>query len=262
MHSDPTMNTSSSIRILVIAFAPAVALLLGGCATKYHFTVDAVRDADLPPAERSYRLAPSAALARSAEMQALTEQVLVDVRTALSGRGFHEAPASQVPAMEIEVDFGKRGPLLRTSTRVEPVYLTASGVASRSQGPLGRGAGGSMIAREVGQRTVTTVAAVYAKFLRLTAWAGAERTDGRAYPEEFWSVLVTNEDESNELTHYTRLMAAAAMDVMGEDTAAPVEVVVTERDARVKFIALGISGPTPSVSDEVRHAKVRAGATS
>ena len=52
-------------------------------------------------------------------------------------------------------------------------------------------------------------------------------------------MVVSNEDESDDLNRYVRLMAAAAMDVINLDTGIERQVVLTRSDGRVQFIEQG-----------------------
>jgi hypothetical protein len=174
---------------------------------------------------------------------AVTELVFAraaaDIRTALSSKGLFEAPAGVAPQFEVEIDFGLEGPVQKTLTHTEPVYVSASS-APRSPGSRGADDFGSAgLPRKIGERTVTTTVTVHRKFLRLTARAVRARDDDQPRPV-LWSVVVTNEDESDDLVRYIRLMAAAAMDVIDKDTGAERRVVLTNHDGRVAFVAQGM----------------------
>lgn len=213
--------------------------LLSGCSSSSQFSVDAVRRADAHLAPHlSYRLVLSAA-ADAAALSPLAEQRLLrDIRTALSSRGLFEAPAGVTPALEVEIDFGLEGPVQRELTYTEPVYVTAPS-APRTSGRAGAGdfspAG---LPRRLGDRQVTKIVSLFPKFLRLTARETSDEAGEGRTP--LWSVVVCNEDQSDDLARYTRLMAAAAMDYIDVHASAGEQVVLSYADGRVQFIEQGI----------------------
>jgi hypothetical protein len=93
--------------------------------------------------------------------------------------------------------------------------------------------------RKIGEREVTTTVLLYTKFLRLSAReAGTSPAEPPGPP--LWSVVVTNEDQSDDLVRYTRLMAAAAMDYIGEQSPHGQTILLSYADGRVRFIEQGM----------------------
>jgi len=245
VHSDPPAMNTHQISFPNSALCAATIVVAGflcGCSTSARFSVEAGGLDGAPADSLSYRLAAGPALAGGAMSPVASERVLRDVRTALSGRGLFEAPEGLVPGMEIEVDLGRGHAIQKVLTYSVPVYLEGMSAASNTERPDRVGADTSRVPRKIGERDVTRIVTVYPKFLRLTARpmgpSGAVAT--RA---PLWRIEVTNEDESEDLDAYARLMVAAAMDWVGRSTDAPVEVVVGSGDSRVAFIDRGISSP-------------------
>ena len=219
-----------------------VAGFLCGCSTSARFSVEAGGPGGAPEDRLSYRLAAGPALAGGAMSPASRERVLRDVRTALSGRGVYEAPEGLAPEMEIEVDLGQGPAIRKVLTFTEPVYLEGMSAASNAVTPGRGGSDTSRMPRKVGERDVTRIVTVFPKYLRLTA--RPMRSAGSvAAGAPLWRIEVTNEDESEDLDTYARLMVAAAMDWVGRSTDSPVEVVVRSGDSRVAFIDRGIASP-------------------
>ncbi len=239
-HSRPSMNnTSDYSRYLVVTLALGTALHFCGCASSHRFTVEADRQTERGVPERSYRLTASVADRSPVATTALSRQFVSDVRTALSGRGLFEAPEGVAPELEIRVELVQGAAVHRTLTHEVPIYVSGPSAGLESQKDGRSRTGGVALPKKVGEQTVTQVVTVYPKALRLTARSTSQLAGG-GDSAPLWTVLVTNEDESNDLAHHSRLMVAAAMDLIGRDTGAPQEVVLSGRDGRVAFIEQGI----------------------
>lgn len=219
------------------SFLPVAGLvsLLAGCATSTPFQVDASRRPDPGAAPRfSYQLV--SANPDFAAGHTNVARMSRALRTALSSRGLFEAPAGVAPQLDIEFDFGLEGPRIisRESTIRAPGPESHRPIGGFSfEGTAERLDEGPTVVAE--DRTVVDQVRLYRKFLRVTARRSGHAVD-QAPPLPLWSVFVENEDESRDLARYLTLMAAAAMDTLGEDTTAPRSVKLTRRDGRVLFV--------------------------
>jgi len=213
-----------------------LALFASGCASHYRFGVEAIKQSDTSIPHHSYRLVDARPDARPGDLR--FARVAQDVQTALASRGLYAAPEGTTPELIIEVDYGISAPVTTTGVRREPVYLELPGAAYG--GMQSREFGGSRVTQPqyLGERDVPYVLKSYAKFLRLTA-RESEPATADASPRQVWSVLVTNEDGSDDLRGYTRLMVAAAMDHIGENLPDERHVVMTRSDGRVTFVEEG-----------------------
>lgn len=212
-----------------------LSVLLAGCATSSRFSVDAVRRPEAANVPRlSYRFIGSPTLEFGRASTLVQERFWRDARTALSSKGLYEAPPGVTPALEVEIDFGLEAPVQHLRTHTEPVYVVAAPGRSR-----GDETGSHPLPRKIGERTVNTTVTLYPKFLRVTAReARSVATIQTSAP--LWSVVVTNEDESDDLGRYARLMLAAAMDHLDTQSAPGTSVVLNYADGRVAFIAQGM----------------------
>ncbi len=238
VRGDRSPRSSRSLAPHATRFAAllVIAVAASGCATQYRFAVESIKQSDPAVPRLSYRLVDARPGTRTGD--ALFERVAGDVRTALSSRGLYAAPAGTTPQLIIEVDYGISAPVVKRGVRQEPVYLEMP--ASIYGGTSSRDSGRSRITQPhlLGMADVPFTITTYQKFFRLTARENEPATDG-ATPRQVWSVLVTNEDGSDKLPIYTRLMVAAAMDHIGEDVPDERRVVLTRRDDRVAFVAQG-----------------------
>lgn len=219
-----------------LALVAVLALGTAGCASRYAFDVEATKQATPPQPHRSYRLVDARPDARPGDLR--FARVAQDVETALSSRGMYAAPEGTTPALIIAVDFGISDPVTTVGTRIEPFYMELP--ASALGATLYRDAGGgrSVQPHYLGEREVPFVIKTYRKFLRLTARTNGSETDEDT-ARQAWSVLVTNEDKSDDLRAYARLMVAAAMDHIGDNLPGQRHIVMTRRDGRVTFVAQG-----------------------
>lgn len=236
------MNNASSFHSLSALCVASVVIAgsLCGCATGARFAVQAEHAGSTPIPAQSYRLNAAPELGGAAVSAGAREQILRDVRTALSEGGLLEAPVGVAPTLEIEVELVLGPARQKALTLAVPVYSEGAQPVSRTDG-LGRTAvpGGSY-PRKVGEREITQVVTVHPKALRLTAHPLRSGSAERAAAS--WSVIVTNEDESTDMVAYARLMVAAAMDWIGRSTESPTEVVLTHRDRRVALLAQATHG--------------------
>lgn len=222
--------------LLRLAAVASLAVLATGCASQHRFTVEAIKQTDTPLTRHSYQLVDTRPASERGD--ARWHQVARDVHTALSSRGLYAAPEGTTPELTIEVDYGISAPIVTRGTRSEPIYAV---LPPQSSGGLrvGGGIGGAgALPTYLGSREIPYTIRTYRKFLRLTARETGPRTVDST-PRQVWSVLVTNEDKSNDLRGYTRLMIAAAMDSIDENVAEELQIALTPKDARVAFVASG-----------------------
>lgn len=219
-----------------LAVLAAITLAAAGCASQYQFAVEAIKQAGTALPQRSYRLVDARPEARPGDLR--FARVAQDVQAALSSRGMFAAPEHTTPELIIEVDFGISPPITKTGRRREPFFMELP--ASAMGNMQSREVGGTRVAQPqyMGEREVPYVVTTYRKFFRLTARESESAVAG-ASPRQVWSVLVTNEDSSDDLRGYTRLMVAAAMDHIGKDLPQGQHVVMTRQDGRVAFVAQG-----------------------
>ena len=222
--SRPLAPHATRLAVLLV-----LAVATSGCATHYQFDIESIRQSNPAVPQLSYRLVDARPDSRTGD--ALFERVAGDVRTALSSRGLYAAPAGTTPHLIIEVDYGISAPVVKRGVRQEPVYLEMPG--SIYGGTSSRESGRTRVTQPhlLGMADVPFEITTYQKFLRLTARENEPVTDG-ATPRQVWSVLVTNEDGSDKLPVYTRLMVAAAMDHIGADVPDERRVVLT-REGRM-----------------------------
>jgi len=236
LHRSAAASPVSLARATSLALLALAAVAATGCSTRYAFSVDAVHPAAATSPQRSYRLVDARPDARPGDLR--FARVAQDVNTALSRHGMYAAPAGTTPELTIEVDFGVSAPVTRQGVRREPFYMELPGSAYGST--QSREIGGSRVTQPhyLGERDVPYVIKTYRKYLRLTARVG-DPADTSAAPHQVWSVLVTNDDTSDDLRAYTRLMVAAALDHIGDDLPHERRIVMTRKDGRVTFVEEG-----------------------
>jgi hypothetical protein len=218
------MNNKTSTLYLVTMLV-AVLVLGSGCASQsYRVHVDAVHSEYIDQEAVSYRLL-NANPERDAD-DLRVQQTAALVKTALSSKGFYEAPAGVAPEMEIEVDFDVEAPRKKVEHRRERTYLS-------EDGPI------ALPFLADGEREITVVVFVYEKYVRITARETCEQSGDRP-PRELWSVVATNIDESDDLDRYVPMLVAAAMDEIAHDTGETRATSIASNDERVVFVREGM----------------------
>jgi hypothetical protein len=240
------MKTASIRHLFQAAAVSAAGLWLVGCGTTYVVKVDAISQPDAPEAV-SYRIHDKTA-AYGEEQDLRNREAVEYVRTALSGRGYYEAPSLEMAEMVIELDYGVSAPRVRYDTRNEPVVARVGGGLVYQQVPVRDSRGNvtyqTVVTYEpsrletIGYREVAVPRTVYEKYLRLSARENIPDQEGRPAPQ-IWSVHVTNEDESNDIRKYLPILASASIDYLGADSGTQRTVKVKEKDADVAFVRQG-----------------------
>lgn len=171
------------------------------------------------------------------------------VRTALSGRGWYEAPSEERAEAIVEIEFGMQA--RRPAGSGQPETLPPGGelrrpraaeVEARGNAPRGL----------TGREEPPRAGAPLQKFLLVTARGAKPAGEGQP-PAELWQVRVTAEDESNDLRKYLPMMASVVADHLGRDSGGPVAVRMREDGAAVDFIRRGMGGPTPALAEPARR---------
>jgi hypothetical protein len=234
------MNTVDHFRSrLLRASVGAVLLSLfaSGCTTGRTFTVDAVARSTGSLQPHAYTLVdarPDSAADDASSFAAVAR----DVHTALSSKGMYAAPAKTSAAVVVEVDYGISAPIARVRMRTEPILVMATRASSLSLQRDGSGMVAAPVLQEVGTREVPYSVTTYEKFVRLTAREAQPEAGMPA--RQLWSVVVSNDDETSDLARCLHLMIAAAMDSIGTDNGKERQLVLTERDGRVRFLEKGL----------------------
>ena len=222
-------------------FGAAGIVFAAGCATSHTFKVDAISN---PEAEKvgSYHIVTGNS--RIAEEDPQFQEMAAYVKTALSGKGYHEAPNAEEAELVIEVDYGTNRPQIDFKTvtgdsgggldRTGRTY-TGPGSSIHSRGVSGRGRNVSIERDDTEYIPVTT----YEKYLRLIAW---ENQDG-VEPEDqtqVWQVTVKTKDDQDDMEKYLPLLVAASIAYVGEDTDSQEKIVLKETDDDVVFVKKGM----------------------
>lgn len=236
----------------------AIAALLGGCSSSFVVQVDAIsqpaqtaqmeKPAPLP---QSYHIRISNPKLDESSLR--YKEVENYVKTALSGKGMYEAPRPEKADVVIDIDYGMDAPRVKFETVSRPVYVETGGntvittewVAVRL--PDGTTTLIPVPKREVvpvtteflGMETEIKPVIVYEKYLKVSARANKEATEGRP-AAEVWSVNVSAEDKSRELRKYLPILASASADYIGTNTKESKPVKIREKDEVVGFIKKGI----------------------
>jgi hypothetical protein len=150
----------------------------------------------------------------------------------------YAAPAKTSAAVVVEVDYGISAPIARVRMRTEPILVMAARASSLSLQRDGSGMVAAPVLQEVGTREVPYSVTTYEKFVRLTAREAQPEAGMPA--RQLWSVVVSNDDETSDLARCLHLMIAAAMDSIGTDNGKERQLVLTERDGRVRFLEKGL----------------------
>lgn len=230
------------------AAVAAVVLFSSGCASTYRFQVEAVKNNQPIALARSFRVESANPEMDEADLR--FQEVVEYVKTALSSKGFYEAPPGVEPEMIVAVDFGLEGPQQEIRTYFVPVASSSRESFGAQRSPAanalvspGRAPGNMFLGENADdgmmEEQVSFVVTVYDKFLHLSA-REAPTSEADRVQREIWSVLVSNRDESDDLRKYAPLLVTAAMDHVDENLAEPEDVVLTDTDARVGFVVGGL----------------------
>ncbi len=235
----------------------AIVLGLAGCdGTKtYTVQVDAIAQPAVTgqpaPAPQSYHIRSQNPKLNEDSLR--YKEVADYVRTALSGRGMYEAPAADKADVLIDIDYGMETPRVKFETVSVPIVIQQPGrFVSEFRTVMRRRPDGTTEAVEVevkvyqpgnteflGMQDTIQPSVVYEKYLKVSAHANQEVTEGRA-PPEVWSVNVSAEDTSNELRKYMPILASATADYIGANTKEAKPIKIKEGDEVVTFIKKGM----------------------
>ena len=227
-----------------------VSLVSAGCGTStYQVKVDSISK---PPAEgepQSFTLKSKDPRLGPESLRYL--EAAEFVRTALSGKGYYEAPNNDSADMVVELEFGMQTPRAKTLSVSTPVYAQVGGGVRYDTVPITDAKGVTTTrtvavyeqpqSELVGYRDAPQSVGIYEKYLRLTARENKPAVEGQP-PAELWSVQVSAEDESKDLRKYLPIMASASIDYIGKDSANAQKVKVKEDSEGVEFIKRGMGG--------------------
>jgi hypothetical protein len=208
----------------------AVLSVAAGC-TSYTVKVDSLarENAEQPI---SYRIQNKKSPA--GEQGPLPEEAAAQVRTALSGRGFYEAPPNAKADLEVEIDHGIGPPVRRRSSVQEPEYSTEMRKTVQRDGLWE-----SVPPPPPTLKSTIVITTTYEKYLRLTARENPVDTNGRP-PNEIWTVDVTSTGESADLAKSLPILVAASIEYIGRDSHGQKTVKLKDSDADVLFVKKGI----------------------
>jgi hypothetical protein len=223
--SNRTQRTKVGVAFVVLALLAVAA----GC-TSYTVKVDSLarENAEQPI---SYRVQNKKSPA--GEQGPLAEEAAAHVRTALSSRGFYEAPPNAKADLVVEIDHGIGPPVRRSRTVEVPEFSKAPGRIVERDGIV------ESVGRAVTFKHTTVTTTTYEKYLRLTARENPVESNGRP-PNEIWTVEVTSTGESRDLPKYLPVLAAASIDYIGRDSHGEKTIKLKDSDADVLFVKKGM----------------------
>ena len=221
---------------LLLAF-----LSQAGCATNSHtFKVNAIKNPEVEEG-RSYRIISSQKNNVDKEDPQFQE-VAAYVKTALSGKGYYEAPNPEDADLVINIAYGTAPPNVEFKTVRNP---NAPGSIHNPIGSRGRASRryptvpyGTRPQDVVRTQTEVIPVTIYEKYLQITAIDNREKVDLEDAPRA-WQVTVKNRDESDDLDKYLPLMAAAAIEYVGTSTESQEIITLKEDDREVNFVKAG-----------------------
>ena len=222
------------------------ALLTGGCASTYTFKVDAINN---PEVEELYSYKIVSTNPEVSEEDLEFKEAAEYIKTALSAKGMYEAPDVEHADMIIDLSYGVGEPQVEFKTYSQPVYATTGGGYSTVVTPVVDSKGNVRYVTStvyhpprvelVGMEEKVLPITVYEKYIRLTSRDNTQTGENEA-PVQAWSIYVKNKDESDDLRKYLPLMAAAAIEYVGENTETQQEIKVKEGDDEVSFVKAGL----------------------
>ncbi len=229
-----------------LGMAGAAAFLMGGCASTYTFKVDAINN---PEVEDLYSYKIVSTDPEISEDDLEFQEAAEYIKTALSAKGMYEAPDAEHADMIIDLSYGVGEPQIDFKTYSQPVYATTGGGYSTVVTPVVDSKGNVRYVTStvyhpprvemVGMEEKVVPITVYEKFIRLTSRDNTQ-VDESEGPVQAWSIYVKNKDESDDLRKYLPLMAAAAIEYVGENTETQQEIKVKEGDEEVSFVKAGL----------------------
>jgi hypothetical protein len=220
---------------------------VSGCQSTYQVKIDAISKPGVAGAQ-SYRIRYKNGSIPGEE--SLREKEAADfVRTALSGKGFYEAPNAAAADLVIEIDFGIEKPRTKMEDNSVPIYAQVGGGIRYETVPVttsdGRTALRTVAVHQpprtelVGYQNMAVPVTTYEKYLNLRARENKAREEG-APPTEVWNVRVSSVDESDDLRKYLPILASASIDYIGVDSTSQQTVKVRDGDSGVSFVRKGL----------------------
>jgi hypothetical protein len=239
--------SAPAIRLLLPLVLAAALSWVSGCQSTYQVKIDAISKPGVAGAQ-SYRIRYKNGSIPGEE--SLREKEAADfVRTALSGKGFYEAPNAAAADLVIEIDFGIENPRTKMEDNSVPIYAQVGGGIRYETVPVttsdGRTALRTVAVHQpprtelVGYQNMAVPVTTYEKYLNLKARENKAREEG-APPTEVWNVRVSSVDESDDLRKYLPILASASIDYIGVDSTSQQTVKVRDGDSGVSFVRKGL----------------------
>ncbi len=229
-----------------LGIAGVAAIFVAGCTSTYTFKVDAISN---PEVEELYSYKIVSTNPEVSEEDLEFKEAAEYIKTALSAKGMYEAPDVEHADMIIDLSFGVGEPQIDFKTYSQPIYATTGGGYSTVVTPVVDSKGNVRYVTTtvyhpprvemVGMEEKVVPITVYEKYIRLTSRDNTQ-TDESEGPVQAWSIYVKNKDESDDLRKYLPLMAAAAIEYLGENTDSQQEIKVKEGDENVSFVKAGM----------------------
>ncbi len=207
-----------------LGIAGVAALLTGGCASTYTFKVDAINN---PEVEELYSYKIVSTNPEVSEEDLEFKEAAEYIKTALSAKGMYEAPDVEHADMIIDLSYGVGEPQVEFKTYYRPVNGEWI-----HRGKLFR-------VKLVGMEERVVPITVYEKHIRLTSLDNTQSDESEA-PVQAWSIYVKNKDQSDDIRKYLPLMAAAAIEYLGENTDSQQKIKVKKGDESVSFVKAGL----------------------
>ncbi|MCX6950971.1 MAG: DUF4136 domain-containing protein [Verrucomicrobia bacterium] len=226
------------------------ALFLGGCATtSYEVKVRALPSpsASKPATYRFFR----AAVAPGNE--ALDEETMRTLRSALATKGLREVPAGAEPDLVISFSCGVMLASVRQTMLSEPIYYYVPGPIRYETVQVGTTPTGSPIYQTVtrqdpptqqfyGYRSVPSETRYFRKILRLRMLENNGTPKDLATAEAWanaWGGDASYESEDKNLSKVLPVLAAASMVYFGKDSSGIVPIRIKDTDSDVVAIKRG-----------------------
>ena len=230
------------------SLALLAALILVGCQSTYSFKVDAINNPDPKVKElKSYKIVSSNTQINEEDLE--FQEVSQYIKTALSGKGYYEAPAIENADMVIDVSYGVSEPQTDFKTKTSPIYGRSGGGYRTIATPVIDKNGNVRYVNStvftpprvemIGVQEQIVPIITYEKYLRMTSRDNRDLENNES-PTQVWSIYIKNKDESEDLRKYVPLMAAAAIPYVGENTENQQEIKIKEEDDIVNFVKKGL----------------------
>jgi hypothetical protein len=212
-------------------------LLFAGCQTGETLTLDASSRPAKEPTESYSLIVKDPAIETDTLRHQEAERL---VKAALSGNGFYESPDPARADMAITIDYGIGPGRTETTLISHPIYRSVSRSHTESvltgTTPDGREIYSSVTIEDppdivyAGEDTGTVRETVYDK--RLVLQARKARPDvPNGAPDDLWTVEVLSTGPNHDLRQSLPILAAVALEHMGEETDGPKAIKMTDAEA-------------------------------